>query len=193
MPIAGFLLSVSRATLQVVDNERIRAICMGLPHVAETLNWGHHLVYWAGDREIGGRMFAMTDLDGSGVGVLSFHCGAERFHELLENEGVVPTPYLAKAHWVTLERWDALRPRKVEEELRRAHKLITDKLPQRTRMVLAMPEAERNKIIREREKVLAARAGESSNRRATASGKPKARKAPAKGKEEIESARNRGL
>ena len=53
-----------------MDNERIRAICMALPHVAETVNWGHHLVYWAGDRDIGGKMFAMTDLDGTGTGVL---------------------------------------------------------------------------------------------------------------------------
>jgi predicted DNA-binding protein (MmcQ/YjbR family) len=67
-----------------MDNERIREICLALPHAAETLNWGHHLVYWAGDRDIGGKMFAMTDLDGTGTGVLWFHCGAERFHELLE-------------------------------------------------------------------------------------------------------------
>ena len=72
-----------------MDNERIRAICMALPHVAETVNWGHHLVYWAGDRDIGGKMFAMTDLDGTGTGVLWFHCGAERFHELLEIEGII--------------------------------------------------------------------------------------------------------
>src|SRR5580698_145306 len=85
-----------------VDNERIRALCLGLPQVRETLNWGHHLVYWVGDREIGGKMFAMTDVDGSGVGVLSLHCGAERLHELLEREGVRPTPYLAKHFWVTL-------------------------------------------------------------------------------------------
>src|SRR5580698_3775983 len=70
-----------------MDNERIRAICFAMPHVAETVGWGHHLVYWVGDREIGGKMFASTDLDGSGVGVLAFHCGAERFHELLEKEG----------------------------------------------------------------------------------------------------------
>ncbi len=73
-----------------MDNERIREICLGLPHAAETLNWGHHLVYWVGDRDIGGKMFAMTDLDGTGIGVLWFHCGAERFHELLENEGISP-------------------------------------------------------------------------------------------------------
>ena len=141
-----------------MDNERIRAICMALPHAAETLNWGHHLVYWAGDREIGGKMFAMTDLDGTGFGVLSFHCGAERFHELLEVEGISATPYLAKAHWVSLERWDVLRPREIEEELGRAHALIFEKLPKRTKAVLAMPEKERSKLIRERKKVLAASA-----------------------------------
>jgi len=140
-----------------MDNERIREICMALPHVAETVNWGHHLVYWAGDRDIGGKMFAMTDLDGTGFGVLWFHCGAERFHELLETEGISASPYLAKAHWVTLERWDALRPREIEQELRRAHALIFEKLPKRTRAVLAMPEKERKKLISERKKMLAAR------------------------------------
>ena len=102
-------------------------------------------------------MFAMTDLDGTGFGVLWFHCGAERFHELLEIEGISASPYLAKAHWVTLERWDALKPREIEEELRRAHELIFAKLPKRTRTLLAMPEKERVKLIRERKKVLAAR------------------------------------
>src|ERR1700739_1906725 len=135
-----------------MDNERIRAICMALPQVVETVNWGHHLVYWAGDRDIGGKMFAMTDLDGSGTGVLWFHCGAERFHELLEIEGVIASPYLPKAHWVTLERWDALRPREIEEELRRAHGLIFERLPKRTKTVLAMPEKERKKLISDRKK-----------------------------------------
>lgn len=141
-----------------MDNERIRTICLGLPHVAETVNWGHHLVYWVGDRDIGGKMFAMTDLEGIGTGVLWFHCGAERFHELLEVEGIIPAPYLAKAHWVTVERWDVLRPREIEDELRQAHTLVYEKLPKRTRTVLALPEKERAKVIRERKKVLAQKA-----------------------------------
>ena len=62
-----------------MDNERIREICLGLPHVTETVNWGHILVYWVGDRDIGGKMFALTSLEGT-TPVLSFHCGAERFH-----------------------------------------------------------------------------------------------------------------
>jgi predicted DNA-binding protein (MmcQ/YjbR family) len=138
-----------------MDNERIRAICMSLPHVAETLNWGEVLVYWVGEREIGGKMFALTNADGMGDVVLSFHCGAERFHELLENEGIRPAPHLARAWWVALERWDALKPREIEEELVRAHALIYEKLPKRTKAALAMPEKERAKLIRERKKALA--------------------------------------
>lgn len=147
-----------------MDNERIRAICLAMPHVKETLNWGHHLVYWAGDRDIGGKMFAMTDLDGSGTGVLWFHCGAERFHELLETEGIIASPYLAKVHWVTMQRWDVLRPREIEHELHRAYELIFAKLPKRTQNVLALPERERAKVIRERKKALASRMKKSAGR-----------------------------
>lgn len=136
-----------------MDNEHIRDLCLALPHVSETLNWGHHLVYWVGAREIGGKMFAMTDLDGSGVGVLWFHCGAERYHELLEIEGIQPAPHLARAYWVALERWDALRPREIGEELRRAHALIYSKLPKRTQAMLTLPEKERAIAIRERNKL----------------------------------------
>jgi len=140
-----------------MDNECIREICLALPHARETLNWESVLVYWVGDREIGGKMFALTNVDGVGDVVLSFHCGAERYHELLENEGVIPAPHLARAYWVALERWDALRPREIEEELARAHALIYAKLPKRTKAALALPEKERAKLIRKRKKEIAAR------------------------------------
>lgn len=140
-----------------MDNERIREICLALPHASETLNWGHHLVYWVGDRDIGGKMFAMTDLDGTGTGVLWFHCGAERFHELLEHEGIVGSPHLARAHWVAVERWDVLRPREIEDELRRAHGLIYEKLPKRVKTTLELPAKQRAKVIRERKKARAKR------------------------------------
>lgn len=148
-----------------MDNERIREICMALPNVKETVNWGHHLVYWAGDRELGGKMFAMTDLDGSGTGVLWFHCGAERFNELVEKEGIIPSPYLAKAWWVTLERWDVLRPREIEQELRCARDLIYAKLSARTRVLLELPENERKKAIASRKATPKKRFGSSKTRR----------------------------
>jgi predicted DNA-binding protein (MmcQ/YjbR family) len=144
-----------------MDNERIRVLCLSFPHAVETLNWGHVLCFWVGNREVGGKMFAITvleqDMDGRAGPVLSFHCGVERFHELLEREGMIPAPHLARAYWVAMERWDVLRPRELEEELRLAHGLIYEKLPKRTKEVLALPEKERSKVIRERKTLLAER------------------------------------
>jgi len=57
-----------------------------------------------------------------------------------------------------MERWDALPPRQIEDELRRGHDLIYEKLPKRTKTILAMPGKERGKVIRDRKKVLAERA-----------------------------------
>lgn len=116
-----------------MDVERLREFLLKLPHVAETVQWGNNLVFWVGDKTIGGKMFALADLDGGEKGVLSFAAGPERFVELVEREGIVPAPYLARAHWVALERWDALRSRELEELLQHAHDLVYSKLSKRTR------------------------------------------------------------
>jgi len=140
-----------------MDSERLRAFCLSLPHVVESVGWEHDLIFWVGDKAIGGKMFASLDLDGSGAGVVTLHCGAERFHGLLEVDEIVPARYCAKLFWVTVERWDVFRPRQWEDELRMAHELIYAKLPKWTKTVLAMPAKERDKLIRERRKLLAER------------------------------------
>jgi predicted DNA-binding protein (MmcQ/YjbR family) len=139
-----------------MDAERIRAMLLKLPDVAETMQWGANLVFWAGDKAIGGKMFAVVDLDGKGGPVISYPAGSERFAELVEREGVIPAPYLARAHWVAVERWDVFRANEWQSELEAAHALITAKLPKRTRDVLAMPAGERKRLIAERKKKLAA-------------------------------------
>ncbi len=45
-----------------MDAERVRAFLLTLPHVAETLQWGDNLVFWVGDKSIGGKMFALVNL-----------------------------------------------------------------------------------------------------------------------------------
>src|ERR1700748_2235134 len=127
-----------------MDAERLREFLLKLPHVEETMQWGENLVFWAGDKAIGGKMFAVANLDEDGRGVLSFAAG-DRFNELLENEGVIPAPYLARAYWVCLERWDALSERELKELLAHAHELVFAKLPKRTKDVLTMPATQRKK------------------------------------------------
>jgi predicted DNA-binding protein (MmcQ/YjbR family) len=140
-----------------MDAERLRELLLKLPHVEETVQWGENLVFWAGDKAIGGKMFALADLAGDGKGVLSFHVGAERYSELLENEGVIPAPYMARIYWVCLERWDALPERELRELLTRAYERVFAKLPKKTKDALALPAAQKRKLIAERRKLLALR------------------------------------
>ncbi len=140
-----------------MDAESTRAFLLGLPLVEETLQWGNNLVFWVGDKAIGGKMFAVIDLDGDGRGVMSFAAGPEGSAELLETDGIFPAPYLARAHWVAMERWNVLRKSELEARLRAARGLVEEKLAKRTRDVLAMPPAERRKLVAARKKELAKR------------------------------------
>src|SRR6201992_2030951 len=103
-----------------MDSESARASRLRLPHVEETLQWGNNLVFWVGDKAIGGKMFALLNLDADSNGVLSFAAGPEGAAELLEVDGIFPAPYLARAHWVAMERWDVLRTSEMEARLRAA-------------------------------------------------------------------------
>jgi len=141
-----------------VDAERLREYVLGLPHVVETMQWGANLVYWVGDKAIGGKMFALSNLDEDHKGVLSFAAEPERYAELLETDGVFPAPYLARAHWVAIEHWGVFRSGELEELLESGRRVIYDKLPKRTRDVLAMPAAAQRKLLRDRKKLLASRA-----------------------------------
>jgi predicted DNA-binding protein (MmcQ/YjbR family) len=138
-----------------MDAESLRAFLLSLPDVCETMQWGDNLVYWVGDKAVGGKMFALASLEPDHGAVLSFAAGPERFPELVEIEGVFPAPYLARAHWVAVERWNTLPVSELKELLRGAREMIYAKLPARTKAVLAMPAAEKKKTIAARKKVLA--------------------------------------
>jgi predicted DNA-binding protein (MmcQ/YjbR family) len=139
-----------------MDTERARAFLLALPHVVETMQWGNNLVFWVGDKAIGGKMFCLIDLDG-GKHVVSFPAGVDRFHELLETDGLYPAPYFARIHWVAAERWDALRNSEWEELLRAAHRLTLPKLTAKARAVLELPKRQQDKLITEKRKALKAK------------------------------------
>ncbi len=140
-----------------MDPERVREYLLQQPHVEETMQWGANLVFWVGDKTIGGKMFAMLNLDEDRNGVLSFAAGPERYSELLETEGAFPAPYLARAHWVAVRHWGVFRGSEWEEHLKNAYCVVFAKLPKRTRDVLAMPAAAQKKLVKERKKLLAER------------------------------------
>lgn len=78
-------------------------------------------------------MFALCSLEPDHGAVLSFAAGPERFAELVEVEGVFPAPYLARAHWVAVERWNTLPASELKELLRGARGIVYEKLPKKTK------------------------------------------------------------
>jgi predicted DNA-binding protein (MmcQ/YjbR family) len=135
--------------------DSVRKLLLSFPHVEETMQWGDNLVFWVGDKAIGGKMFALANLSREGRGVLSFSAGPERYYDLLETEGVFPAPYMARIFWVAIERYDVFSSGELEQLLRAAHQLTFNKLPKRTRDALVMPPTERKKLIAARRKLLA--------------------------------------
>ncbi len=136
-----------------MDAERLRAYLLTLPHVAETRQWGNNLVYWVGDKAIGGKMFALINLDdpveGRTPNVLAYAAGPLRFPDLLELEGLYPAPYMARIHWVAAEHWQVFSNTDWESELQQAHALTLAKLPPKTRTILSMPRAAQRSLIHE--------------------------------------------
>lgn len=146
-----------------MDAESARAFLLTLPHVVETRQWGDNLVFWIGDKAIGGKMFALIDLDrGLSKGVAMYSAGPERYLELLEREGLIPAPYMARIHWVAAERWSALRNTEWHEAFREAHRITFNKLPKKTHAALALPATQRNKLIREKRAAAAKKAAKTT-------------------------------
>ena len=141
-----------------MDAERVREFLHKLQDVVETMQWGNNLVFWVGDKAVGGKMFALVNLDADGRAVLSFSAGPERFDELLETEGVVPAPYMARIHWVALERWDAIPSSELKALLQAARDLTFAKLPKRIKDALALPPADLRKLVKARRQLLAEKA-----------------------------------
>jgi predicted DNA-binding protein (MmcQ/YjbR family) len=86
---------------------------------------------------VGGKMFAVVCLEPPHQ--ISFKCTPEEFAELIEREGIIPAPYLARAMWVQeRELGEVLDRRERERVLGTAYELVRAKLP-RARRASAQP------------------------------------------------------
>jgi len=113
--------------------DRLREYCRTFANVSENIQWGNDLVLKIGPKQ-GGKMFAVVCLDATAPVRCSFKCTSEEFTELQERDGIIPAPYLARAHWVALERYDALGDAEFKRLLKQAYELVLEKMPKRGRL-----------------------------------------------------------
>ena len=108
---------------------QVEAAALALPGATLSIQWGDDRVY-----KVGGKMFAAM---GSGKAPsLSFKCTDLSFEMLIERDGIIPAPYLARAKWVQLTRLLAMDGGELRERLAEAHRIVMAKLPKKIRDAL---------------------------------------------------------
>jgi predicted DNA-binding protein (MmcQ/YjbR family) len=111
--------------------EWIRQYCLSMPYATEQIQWGHDLLF-----KVGGKMFAGTPLEPAPVW-LTFKADPEEFYELVERDGVIPAPYMARAQWVAMQNENALPREEVKRLVKKSYEFVFAKLPKKLQAELA--------------------------------------------------------
>lgn len=106
---------------------------MSLPHATLSIQWGNDRVF-----KIAGKMFAVLGPHEDKASGLSFKASEESFRILTELPGIIPAPYLARAHWVWLDKPTRLPAKELKAYLTRAHAIVASGLPKKKQKELGL-------------------------------------------------------
>ena len=109
------------------------AFCRSLPGATEDIKWGKDLIF-----SVGGKMFAgfmMPDAEPVG-----FKVDPLVFDSLVGRDGIIPAPYAARFHWVSVTERRRLKLATLKGFLESSHALVAAGLPRKTRLRLGIPE-----------------------------------------------------
>jgi predicted DNA-binding protein (MmcQ/YjbR family) len=107
--------------------DELRQFCLSFPGAAEDVKWGNDLTF-----SVGKKMFAVTGIETAQTAV-SFKCTPEKFAELVEQDGIIPAHYVARYHWVTVEKIDALETEELKRLIENSYEMVREKLPKKLR------------------------------------------------------------
>jgi predicted DNA-binding protein (MmcQ/YjbR family) len=120
-----------------MNRSHFNEFCSSLPATTHVVHWGSADVW-----KIGGKIFAVgprwgkenLDLDVK----VSFKCSDFSYSLLIEEQGIIPAPYLARAKWVQIEAAGALDDEEIGNYLCAAYEIIVLKLTKRIRQELGI-------------------------------------------------------
>jgi len=112
--------------------KQLETLCGHWPGVTRDIKWGADLVF-----SVGGKMFVVTPEDGSEGGRMSLKVADERFLELTDQPGMAPSPYLARAHWISVTEPQRFATRELEALIRDSYTLVRAKLTKKLQAELA--------------------------------------------------------
>jgi predicted DNA-binding protein (MmcQ/YjbR family) len=104
----------------------LEKFCKTLNGTTTDIKWGNDLCYM-----VGKKMYCVTSIKGDAN--ISFKATPEEFAELIEREGIVPAPYVAKYHWVMAQKTKSLTPKEWKFYIKKSYQLVVEKLPKKLR------------------------------------------------------------
>ncbi|AGG88432.1 MULTISPECIES: MmcQ/YjbR family DNA-binding protein [Rhodanobacter] len=110
---------------------QLDALCGHWPGVSRDTKWGVDRVF-----SVGSKMFAVMPSDGSEGGRLSCKVADQRFLELTDQPGIIPAPYLARAHWISIVEPQRFATAELEAFVLDAYTLVRAKLTKKLQAAL---------------------------------------------------------
>ena len=108
------------------DIDWLRHLCVSLPEAKENIQWGDDLCF-----KVRGKIFTTAVLSDGRFPRLCFKCTPEKFHELLEIEGISIAPYVGRYKWVLLADSNVLLASELEDLIRQSYALVAAKAPKK--------------------------------------------------------------
>lgn len=112
--------------------EQLREFCLSFPHTTEDIKWGQDLCFLIGEK-----MFCVCGIEPSDNWQFTFKCTPEKFAELVEIDGIIPAPYVARYHWVAVKKMDAINDDEIEELIKKSYLMVFEKLPTKVKFELS--------------------------------------------------------
>ncbi|MTI00311.1 MmcQ/YjbR family DNA-binding protein [Roseibium sp. RKSG952] len=114
--------------------EKFDQFCASLPATTNVVQWGNASVW-----KVGGKIFAICSRWGTGDHPrYGFKCSDLSYDMLIQQDGLIPAPYLARAKWVQMETPGALSDEDLAAYISAAHRIIAAKLTKKLRKELSL-------------------------------------------------------
>lgn len=117
--------------------DQITKFMLSLPGAELSIKWGSDHTF-----VISGKMFAAMGPKSDKPHGISFKADEIGFEVLTQKRGIVPNKYLARAHWVSLDKLERLPDKQLKAYLARAHAIVAAGLPKKKRAALGIAETQ---------------------------------------------------
>ena len=107
-----------------MDLDKLRELCLSLRGATEGLKWEDHICFMVAEK-----IFCMTGEHGG----VSIKVNADEAGELIERDGIVATPYMARNNWITIQEFSKLKAKEWDYFVRQSYELVVAKLPKKVR------------------------------------------------------------